>query len=392
MLKFWLWLSELRGLQNETRLALLRHFGSPEAVYYADREEILLTDGMTPEQAARLDDHDLAGAQKILGRCEELGLSLLTIQDAAYPRRLLNIYDPPCLLYVRGRLPAFDEEAAVAVVGTRSCTPYGISCAEKLGYGIARCGGLVVSGLAAGIDSAALRGALRANGRAAAVLGNGLDVVYPRENQYLYEDVAAAGCLISEYPPGTRPVGSHFPRRNRILSGLSVAALVVEAPERSGALITAAAALEQGKDVFAVPGPIDAPASVGCNQLIRDGAGLVSDAWDILREYEGHFPEKLCPPGQVSSRPQVTGYQTEKAEPARPAKPLVDPAERGLTDDQTALLRALDGDTPMLVDDLIEQTGIPTRRVLSALTLLEIEGLVTQHSGKRYTRAVTLHE
>ena len=392
MLKFWIWLSELRGLQNQTRLALLRHFGSPEAIFYADREEILLTDGMTPEQAARLDDHDLAGAQKILDRCEELGLSLLTIQDAAYPRRLFNIYDPPCLLYVRGRLPAFDEEAAVAVVGTRSCTPYGVACAEKLGYGIARCGGLVVSGLAAGIDSAALRGALRANGRAAAVLGNGLDVVYPRENQYLYEDVASAGCLISEYPPGTRPVGSHFPHRNRILSGLSVAALVVEAPERSGALITAAAALEQGRDVFAVPGPIDAPASVGCNQLIRDGAGLVSDAWDILREYEGRFPEKLCAPGQASPRPQVTGYQTERAEPARPAKPVVDPAERGLTDDQTALLRALDEEVPMLVDDLIEQTDIPTRRVLSALTLLEIEGLVTQHSGKRYTRAVALRK
>ena len=309
MLKFWIWLSELRGLQNQIRLALLRRFGSPEEVYYADRERILLTDGMTPEQAARLDDHDLAGAQRILGRCQELGISLLTMQDAAYPRRLLNIYDPPCLLYVRGRLPAFDEEAAVAVVGTRSCTPYGVACAEKLGYGIARCGGLVVSGLAAGIDSAALRGALRADGRAAAVLGNGLDVVYPRENQYLYEDVASAGCLISEYPPGTRPVGSHFPYRNRILSGLSVAALVVEAPERSGALITAAAALEQGRDVFAVPGPIDAPASVGCNQLIRDGAGLVSDAWDILREYEGRFPEKLCAPGQASPRPQVTGYQ-----------------------------------------------------------------------------------
>lgn len=392
MLKFWIWLSELRGLQNQTRLALLHHFGSPEAVFYADREEILLTDGMTPEQAARLTDHDLAGAQRILGRCEELGISLLTIQDAAYPRRLLNIYDPPCLLYVQGRLPAFDEEAAVAVVGTRSCTPYGVACAEKLGYGIARCGGLVVSGLAAGIDSAALRSALRSDGRAVAVLGNGLDVVYPRENQYLYQDVASAGCLISEYPPGTRPVGSHFPRRNRILSGLSVAALVVEAPERSGALITAAAALEQGRDVFAVPGPIDAPASVGCNQLIRDGAGLVSDAWDILREYEGRFPEKLCAPGQASPRPQVTGYQTEKAEPARPAKPQVDPNERGLTDDQTALLRAMDGDTPMLVDDLIEQTGIPARRVLSALTLLEIEELVTQHSGKRYTRAVTLRE
>ena len=142
-------------------------------------------------------------------------------------------------------------------------------------------GAVVVSGLARGIDSAALRGALRAGGTVAAVLGNGTDVIYPPENQYLYEDVAAAGALVSEYPPGTPPDGRHFPVRNRILSGLSLAALVVEAPERSGALITAGTALEQGRDVFAVPGPIDAPASVGCNRLIRDGAGLASDAWDI---------------------------------------------------------------------------------------------------------------
>lgn len=189
------------------------------------------------------------------------------------------------------------------MVGTRDCTPYGVSCAEKLGHGLAAGGAVVVSGLARGIDSAALRGALRAGGTVAAVLGNGTDVIYPPENQYLYEDVAAAGALVSEYPPGTPPDGRHFPVRNRILSGLSLAALVVEAPERSGALITAGTALEQGRDVFAVPGPIDAPASVGCNRLIRDGAGLASDAWDILREYEARFPDKLRRGGDAGRAP-----------------------------------------------------------------------------------------
>ncbi|WP_295586858.1 DNA-processing protein DprA [uncultured Oscillibacter sp.] len=392
MLKYWLWLCTLPGLRNQTRLALVRHFGSPEAVFYADREEILLTEGITLEQADCLKDRNLTRAERVLGRCEELGITLLTIQDAAYPRRLYNIYDPPCLLYVRGRLHAFDEEAVIAVVGTRSCTPYGISCAEKLGCGLGQGGAVVVSGLAAGIDSAALRGALRAGGRVAAVLGNGLDVVYPKENRYLYEDVAAAGCLLSEYPPGTRPIGSHFPHRNRILSGLALATLVVEAPVRSGALITAGTALEQGRDVLAVPGPIDAPASAGCNQLIREGAGLVSDAWDILREYEGRFPEKLHP-CEPDGRPQAVGYQARQQTPEKPAPPpTVRAADRNLTDDHTALLRTLGDSEPMLVDDLIEQTGLPTRRVLSALTMLEIENLVEQHSGKRYTRTVTLIE
>ena len=253
-------------------------------------------------------------------------------------------------------------------------------------------GALVVSGLARGIDSAALRGALRAGGTVAAVLGNGLDVVYPKENRYLYEDVAASGALISEYPPGTPPEGRHFPVRNRILSGLSLAALVVEAPERSGALITAASAMEQGRDVFAVPGPIDAPASVGCNRLIRDGAGLVTDAWDILSAYEARFPEKLHR-DEAREEPAVLGYQArQKAEPKEvPPSLSLSKNDLSLTDDQILLLRTLT-EEPVLVDDLIEQTQIPTRRVLSALTVLEIEHLVTQHPGKRYTRAVTLTE
>ena len=392
-LKYWVWLAECRGVSNQARLALLRHFGSPEDVFYADTGEILLTEGITREQAKALEDHKLDKADKILADCQRLGLRILTIQDAEYPGRLQNIYDPPCLLYVKGRLPAIDETAAVAVVGTRDCTPYGVACAEKLGYGLASGGAVVVSGLAKGIDAAASRGALRAGGVTVGVVGNGLDVHYPYESRYLYEDIAAAGALLSEYPPGTEPAGSHFPARNRILSGLSLATLVVEAPERSGALITAETALEQGRDVFAVPGPIDAPTSVGCNRLIRDGAGLVSDAWDILREYAGRFPDKLNQDG-AKEQPVTLGYQArQKAEP-KPVPPTLDlkKDDLSLTDDQIALLRVLDAEEPALVDDLIEQTGIPTRRVLSALTLLEIEHFVTQHSGKRYTRAVTLCE
>ncbi|WP_295693045.1 DNA-processing protein DprA [uncultured Oscillibacter sp.] len=391
-LKYWLWLTELPGLTNQTRLALLRHFPTPEDVYYADPEEVLLTEDITREQAKLLEDKDCSGADRILADCQRLDLDLLTIQDAGYPNRLRNIYDPPCLLYVRGRLPAFDDEASIAVVGTRDCTPYGVSCAEKLGYGLAAGGAVVVSGLARGVDSAALRGALRAGGTVTAVLGNGLDVVYPPENQYLYEDVAAAGALISEYPPGTPPEAKHFPVRNRIMSGLCLGTLVVEAPARSGALITAGTALEQGRDVFAVPGPIDAPASVGCNRLIRDGAGLVSDAWDILGEYEPRFPDKLRREG-ARETPAVLGYQARQKTEPKPVPPSVSLSHNdySLTDDQICLLRALT-EEPMLVDDLIELTDIPTRRVLSALTVLEIEHLVTQHSGKRYARAVNLTE
>ena len=393
MLKYWLWLTNLRGLSNQTRLALLRHFGTPEDIYYADEGEILLTEGITRQQAVLLADHDLTAANRILADCQRLNISLLTLQDAAYPSRLKNIYDPPCLLYYKGRMPAFDEEAAIAVVGTRDCTPYGVACAEKLSFGLASGGALIVTGLAAGVDSAAARGALRAGGTVAGVVGNGLDVPYPYENRYLYEDVAAAGVLISEYPPGTRPAASHFPVRNRILSGLALATLVVEAPERSGALITANTALEQGRDVFAVPGPIDAENSVGCNRLIRDGAGLVSEAWDILREYEARFPDKLR---QKESReePEVLGYQARQKEEPRVVPPALDPTDPalGLTDDQIRLLRLLPEEDPIQVDDLIELSGIPTRRVLSALTMLEIENYVTQHSGKHYTRAVTLSE
>ena len=391
MLKYWVWLSELKGLRNQTRLALLRRFGDPESIFYADADELLLTDGVERSQLKPLENHDLAPADRILADCQRLDIRLLPLSDAAYPGRLKNIYDPPALLYCKGRLPLLDDLLCVAVVGTRDCTPYGVACAEKLGFGLASGGAAVVSGLAKGIDAAAIRGALRAGGVTVGVVGNGLDVYYPYESRYLYEDVASAGILLSEYPPGTEPASGHFPVRNRIISGLSLAALVVEAPEKSGALITAATALEQGRDVFAVPGPIDAPASVGCNCLIRDGAGLVSDASDILREYEGRFVLNLK---ESREQPETLGYQARMAPEPKPVAPTLSlrHSDAELTDDQIAVLKALSDTEPMQVDDLTELVEIPTRRVLSALTVLEIDQYVAQHPGKRYTRTVTVIE
>ena len=392
-LKYWLWLTSLPGLGNQARLSLLRSFPDPEDIYYADQEELLLTGALTRDQAAILQNKELKEAETILGDCQRLGLRILTIQDAEYPSRLKNIYDPPVLLYTKGRIPAFDEEVAVALVGTRSCTPYGVSCARKLGQGLAKGGAVVVSGLAKGVDAEGTHAALRAGGFAVGVVGNGLDIAYPASSRYLYEDLAAAGLLLSEYPPGKRPSAGHFPARNRIISGLSVATVVVEAPEKSGALITASTALDQGRDVFAVPGPIDAPGSVGCNRLIRDGAGLAADAWDILREYEHRFPGKLKSEG-TAEPPQETGYIREERPEPKPVAPTYSLKKdgQGLTDDQIILLRILCEEDAALMDDLAEESGIPIRRVLSALTVLEIENLVVQHPGKRYTRSVTLTE
>ena len=391
-LKYWLWLAELPGLRRQTRTALLESFGSPEKAYFAAPEEVLLTRGITREQAGCLKDKSLERAEQILEDCRRLHIRILTIQDADYPHRLKNIYDPPAVLYVRGQLPVVDEEVAVAVVGTRKCTPYGMSAANKLSGQLAAGGALVVTGLARGIDSAAAKSALRAGGRVIGVLGCGVDVVYPKENGYLYEDVAAAGALISEYPPGTEPERQHFPVRNRIISGLSLATLVVEAPEESGALITASTALEQGRDVYAVPGPIDAPNSVGCNRLLRDGAGLAAEGWDILRDYEGRYPGKLRRDPARREPETVRGYRSrEEQAPAKKLPPLLSLSGdgAGLTDDQIAVLRTLT-EEPMLTDDLTDAAGITARRMLSALTILEIEGYVTQLPGGRYIRNVEL--
>ncbi len=398
-LKYWLWLSALQGMRGITKLALLEQFQNPEAVYFAEEEALALVE-MRRSEREILKERSLDAAEKALADCRRLGIRILTISDAEYPERLKNIYDPPILLYLRGQLPPMDEEVAVAVVGTRNCTPYGTMAAESLSYAMASQGVVIVSGLAEGIDAAAHRGALRAGKATVAVIGGGHDLPYPACNRYLYEDiVACGGAILSEYPPGTEHKGSHFPVRNRIISGLSLGVLVVEAPKRSGALITAHAAMEQGRDVFAVPGPIDSPYSAGCLSLLRDGALMAAEDWDVLGHYAAQYPQKLqmkavnCPPPLgAEEEPEAAKPLTEETPEQKEDLPELDlSGEQGLTDDQIHILRALDGQL-LVVDEVMEITCIPVRRVLSALTMLELDGYVAQESGKRFRLAVRLKQ
>jgi DNA processing protein len=335
-----------------------------------------------------LRDKSTDRAERILELCDRANTRILTMQDAVYPERLRSLYAPPCVLYYKGQLPSFDEEAALGVVGTRTPTAYGQDAAMKLCYRLAASGMLIVSGLAKGIDAAAHLGALRAGKPTVAVLGCGTDIVYPAENRELYEDIAVAGLLLSEYPPGTRAEGSHFPVRNRIISGLSLGVLVVEAPIGSGALITASHALEQGRDVFAVPGLIGNREAEGCHRLIREGAILAARAEDICAEYTALYPHRLRPAAASSVREKLP--QLKKPIPAlianeEPVK-AIDLTEivKDHAPDQQRILLAI-ADNAMIADEIISVTGLPAPLVLSELTMLELDGVVVQVPGRRYT-------
>lgn len=286
--RYWIWLAERTVGRGRIR-ELLEQMGSARAVYFAGAGEY-------GDEPGDLTDKSLRLAMEILRRCEAAGIRVLTYGDSRYPERLRQLEDPPTVLYVRGDLGDPDDEPVIALVGTRKCTPFGVRMAEKLGRDIARYGGVLATGLAAGIDSAAARGALSGGGLVIGVLGCGADVVYPRSNGPLFEDVLRHGALISEYPPGTPPLGRNFPERNRIMSGISLGVAVVEAPERSGALITAGAALEQGRDVFVVPANPDAESCKGSNLLLQEGAYPVLNGWDIMSQYRHLFPGLIQEP------------------------------------------------------------------------------------------------
>ncbi|MCI8301601.1 MAG: DNA-protecting protein DprA [Oscillospiraceae bacterium] len=394
-LKYWLWLSSLPKVSLRMKHVLLDAFETPEKIYFSESGEYSLVEGITrPVIAALEEGRSLDGADRILGDCERLGLRVLTIQDTEYPDRLRNICDPPLLLYVQGRMPLFDDEVAVAMVGTRRTSPYAAAMGEKLAYQMAGLGAVIVSGLAAGGDASAHRGALRAGGLTVGVIAGGHDIVYPRENRWLYQDIGVRGAILSEYPPGTDHRAGHFPERNRIISGLSLGVVVIEAPERSGALITASRALDQGRDVFVLPGQADDWHCTGSNQLLRDGAVPAMDAWDVLSHYTARYPHRirslrLEEPRRFGGDAPPRREARQKA-PPEPALPVLDlSGDHGLTDDQLRIVRALRERT-VQVDELIEETQIPTRRVLSALTILELDKIVTQESGKRFSLAVTL--
>ena len=398
-LKYWLWLATRRGVGVQGMHAVLDHFGTPERAFFADPEEYELL----PSALGRaLQDRSMTEADKVLADCDRLGIRIMTLQDADYPERLRQLDDAPCVLYLKGRMPDFDEEVAVGIVGTREATEYGKTVAKRLGLELARGGALVVSGMAAGIDTCAVRGALQGGKTVVSVVGGGIDVPYPWANRFLYEDVAASGLLISEYPPGTENLGSHFPVRNRIISGLSLGVVVVEAPEfNSGALITAERALEQNRDVFAVPGNVDAVNSRGCLRLIQQGAKPVLSAEDILVEYRDRYPIKLARVPRLTAEEERQRLESI-SEPAVRQKTTVDKGKDreysivkrkpdSFTDDELAILHTMQGKNCQ-ADELVERTQIPAKRVLSALTMLQIAGCVAEKPGKRFVSLVELDE
>ena len=403
--KYWIWLTRRRGLGGLGTDKVLEHFGTPEAAYYADPEEYELVDGLPAGARQSLEDKELEDAERILADCDRMSIRILTRQDADYPGRLRQLPDAPAVLYYKGKLPRFDDEVAIGIVGSRGATQYGLSVAARFAMELTRSGALVVSGIARGVDTAALKGALQAGGPVASVVAGGLDVPYPRENRWLYEDVAAAGVLISEYPPGTENKREHFPIRNRIISGLSLGVLAVEAEELSGTMITAHLAADQGRDVFAVPGAIDAPMSRGTNRLIQEGAMLVRESADILRSYELCWPGRLrraepLGPEEGEARVAETLRTVQPGEQAQP-KPAPETEKRTtvslreqpelFTDDEKAILLAV-AQKSLTADEIIDRTQIPARRVLSALTMLQLHSRVEEDAGRRFRALVLLKD
>ena len=385
-IRYWVWLSTLASLRSVTIRRLMDRFGSPMEVFFGSYDGV---GDLTEKERAALENKDMTRTEQVLEKCRRDGIGILTIQDALYPERLRQIADPPPLLYVRGTLPFLDELPAIAIVGTRRATPYGIKIARQLGQEITAGGGCVVTGMALGIDGAAAKGALLENGPCVGVLGTAIDVDYPAENASLIADVAAVGAIVSEFPPGYTTRGANFPRRNRIISGLCCGTCVVEAPSRSGALITADLALEQGRDLFAVPGNVDSPNSAGTNALIRDCARAVTCGADILSEYEGLYPYAVRPGAEIFEAPEPPEEKPEETKSAidkPPAIPYIDLESRiaGFRPDEQAILRAMK-DGRVQIDDIIAETGFPAAKVLSEITLLSIRGVVRTDPGKRYS-------
>lgn len=342
---------------------LLQAFGSPQAVLQAKRRDIEKIDGFGLDLSMAVSEwqHQVdLGAE--LGRIEEFGAHVITQASPEYPKQLQELHNPPVVLYVWGTLLEQDWQA-ISVVGSRKTSHYGLECAKKLSYQLAYAGLTVVSGLARGIDTAAHQGALAAKGRTIAVIGSGLQELYPPENAGLAEKIAESGAVVSEYPMGFPPSTQTFPYRNRIVAGWGRGLLVVEAGLKSGALITADQAIEAGRLVYAIPGQIDRPTSFGSNRLIQQGAKLIMSASDILDDLMSLFPERRLPETKTDNLPP------------------------GITAEEAAILASMDGEmTPELIAD---KSNLPLPKVSASLLTLEIKRLVRQLPGRLFVKLAT---
>jgi DNA processing protein len=354
---YWFALKAVPLVGNVTFRRLLDHFSTPERVLKASADELASVKGLHPVTIASIGSYDYrTEAERESKAVARAGVKIITLLSDNYPKDLLQIPDPPPYLYVKGELPA--SEPAIAIVGSRRASTYGLTTTERLARELAESGITVVSGMARGIDTAAHRGTLKGGGRSIGVLGCGIDILYPAENRQLFSGIQEKGALVSEFPMGTAPRAENFPRRNRIISGLSRGVLVVEAAENSGSLITARYALEQGRDVFAIPGNINCSSSRGTNRLIKQGAKLVEGIEDILDEL----------PQRANTFNRTTSVKCTLA-----------PHE--------AAVYTLLTESPVHIDEIIVKSALTVGEVSVILLRLELNGMIIQLPGKHFTAA-----
>ncbi len=376
---YWLWLSLKKSMTAGKMQRILQYFNSPKEVFEASKEKLSEIKAFDRRTVSALADKSLARVDEIRKLCKIYNIKVVTFDSPYYPENLKYIDAPPYVLYLRSQNRInLNEYVRIAVVGNRRATEYGTSNAKKLSYDLANNGIVVVSGMAKGIDAAAHRGAIEAGGITVAVMGCGLDMVYPRENTELMGKIIETGIAISEYPPGEKPDNWHFPERNRIISGMSQGTVVVEAPERSGSLITANYAIDQGKVLFSVPGDINRIHSVGTNNLLKEYAYPATSARDIF-EYCNFDYSEIAKIKELQKKKGIQEHTEYKEK-------IIDKSEfyKGLTDEEKHIITKL-SDEPVGFEELLEKTGFTADKLTTMITMLEIKGKIKTRAGKNFT-------
>ena len=403
----WIWFSLLEEVSVKQKLDLLERFGDVDGIFNAPAIKLRAVEWMTKPILDALQERELVSAYEAYKACKAKDIQLLPYTDAGYPAALKHIPEPPILLYYKGKLLNFAAQPIIGVVGTRQATTYGRNMAQFFSRQIAACGGLVISGGAKGVDTMAIRGALEAGKPAVIVAGSGLDIVYPAENRALFAKVEETGCIFSEYAPGTPALSWHFPQRNRIVSAIANGLLVVEAPEKSGALITARKAKQFGKDIFVVPANLDLDSSKGSNALLQEKAIAVYSGWDVIKKYEKEYPgiiqrndglSIVCPLDFITEvgKKSVTklknrDFKLLDAE-IKDKKSIdnalvsgysgIETAFADCTPEEQEILNCL-GKEPVFIDEIVAKLGKPSGKVMATLTMLVMQGKVVQYAGKR---------
>lgn len=394
-LRYWIWMQQALG-EGAYIKQILEDFETPEKLYKSNILEWRMSPALSAGKIAKLEKTPLAAADKIIAVCDKNNWSILCYDNKNYPQRLREIPDPPAVLYIDGFLPEIDDLVVIGMVGARRASQYAVKVTSIMAQGIAEAGAVVVSGAALGVDTAAHQGALAGGGKTIGVLGCGLGANYLMENDFLRKQIRQNGALVSEFAPFSKPTKYTFPIRNRIISGLSVGLLVAEASVKSGSLITARCALEQNRDVFAIPGSVISTEFAGTNKLIDDGAFIVTKPVHLLEQYTLKFnnididkvrtvEELMQTPKKVQANipAEEDGYSIDNLEKGREERILREENKNNLSQDEKKVLLCLT-EAYMHIDTIIQESGLSGSLVLGALTRLEIFDLVKSTSGKRY--------